>query len=165
MGACSNSGSVGRRRQEWKSEKEETKSRRAKEKYVGFSEGPPPAGPDAASVHVCVRHTESSVLLGGLWRAAKIILLKTGHHQDYCVVSSRIRRPAGFLKHLRVASWKTSSTCSVCVRCRLTDHPAQSHKDAHCVAREPGAEHAHWSHFWREPQQLLVSLCTHCEIL
>lgn len=53
---------------------------------------------------VCVRHTESSVLLGGLWRAAKIILLKTGHHQDYCVVSSRIRRPAGFLKHLRVPS-------------------------------------------------------------
>lgn len=30
----------------------------AREEYVGFSEGSPPAGPEAESVHVCVRQRE-----------------------------------------------------------------------------------------------------------
>lgn len=79
------------------------KSRPAKEKYVGSSEGSPPAGPDAESVHVCVCVTEraaSSVEACGEQRrpSAKILPLKRDQHQGYRLVSSRIRQPAAFRK-------------------------------------------------------------------
>lgn len=72
---------------------------------MGFNEGSPPADRDAESVHVCVRQREraaSSLEACGEQRrpSAKIILLKTDQHQGYCLVSSRIREPAAFLKHL-----------------------------------------------------------------
>lgn len=55
--------------------------------------------------------------------SAKIILLKTEQHQGYCLVSSRIREPAAFLKHLS-PPWKTSSKCSVCVWLQTRRQPS-----------------------------------------